>query len=60
MREVKKAPVLIVTSAMETLETLIALKKKIQCSAMITPVPKNLSKDLRSIEKPFFLIKIIY
>ena len=41
IKEVKKAPVLIVTKAIETLDTFIALKKKIQCSAIIIPVHKN-------------------
>ena len=32
-----------VVSVMETLETFNASKKKIQCAAVITPVPKYLS-----------------
>ena len=41
--DVKKAPVLIVTKATETLDTFMALKKKIQCKAIMIPVNKNLT-----------------
>ena len=55
IKEVKKAPVLIITNATETLETLIALKKVIQCNAMMIPDKKNLIKDLLSSLNDFFL-----
>ncbi len=48
MSDVKKAPVLMVTKATETLETFIALKKKIQCKAMIIPVNKNFTNPFLS------------
>ena len=57
INEVKNAPVLIVTKATETLETLMALKKKIQCVAIIIPVNKNLTSALLSTKKDFFLSK---
>ena len=57
INEVKNAPVLIVTKATETLETLMALKKKIQCVAIIIPVNKNLTSALLSTKKDFFLNK---
>ncbi len=41
IKDVKKAPVLIVTNATDTLETLIALKKNIQCIAIMIPENKN-------------------
>ena len=44
--------------ATETLETFIALKKKIQCSAIIIPVIKNFVSPLASTLKDlFFMIK---
>ena len=54
IKEVKNAPVLMVTSATETLEILIALKNVIQCSAMRIPETTNLSPDFRSTKKLFF------
>ncbi len=42
INEVKKAPVLMVTKATDTLDAFIALKKNIQWVAIITPVIKNL------------------
>ena len=57
INEVKNAPVLIVTKATDTLETLMALKKKIQCVAIIIPVNKNLTSALLSTKKDFFLNK---
>ena len=57
INEVKNAPVLIVTKATDTLETLMALKKKIQCVAIIIPVNKNLTSALLSTKKDFFLSK---
>ncbi len=51
MKEVKKAPVLIVTKAIETLETFIAIKKVTQCNAMIIPVITNLKRE------DFFILK---
>ena len=57
IKDTKKAPVLMVTNATEILETFMALKKKIQCNAIITPVIKNLNSDLVSIRKDFFLIR---
>ena len=53
IRETKKAPVLIVTNATETLETLIAEKKNTQCRAMRIPVPKNFAIPMRSTLKDF-------
>ena len=55
MNETKKAPVLIVTRATETLDTFMALKKKIQCKAIIIPVNKNLKIPLVSTLNDFFL-----
>lgn len=55
MNETKKAPVLIVTRATETLDTFMALKKKIQCKAIIIPVNKNLKIPLVSALNDFFL-----
>ena len=46
-----------VTNAIETFETFIALKKVIQCNAIIIPVNKNFKNDFLSIVKLFFLIK---
>ncbi len=47
-----------VTRATETLETLIALKKKIQCNAIMIPVKINLNKAFASIDTfLFFMIK---
>lgn len=58
INDVKKAPVLMVTKATETLETLIALKKKIQCNAIMIPVKINLNKAFVSIDTfLFFMIK---
>ena len=57
IRETKKAPVLMVTNATETLETLIALKKNIQCKAIRIPVTKNLAMAMRSTLKDFLHIK---
>ena len=59
IKDTKKAPVLIVTKATETLDTLMALKKKIQCKAIITPVTKNLKIPLASTLNDFFF-KIKY
>ena len=53
----KKAPVLIVTKATDTLETLMALKKKIQCSAITIPEKKNRNSPLASTAKDFFRIR---
>ena len=55
MNEVKKAPVLIITNATETLETLIALKNVIQWRAIRIPDKKNLKRDFLSSENDFFL-----
>lgn len=57
MSDVKKAPVLMVTKATETFDTLMALKKKIQWVAMIIPVIRNLINPFLSTKKDFFLIK---
>ena len=55
--EVNKAPVLKVTNATETLDTLIAIKKVTQCSDIINPPNINLSAVLGSIFSDFFLNK---
>ena len=55
INDVKKAPVLIVTRATETLETLIALKKVIQWSAIKIPDKKNFNKDFLSNVNDCFL-----
>lgn len=57
IKDVKKAPVLIVTNATETLETLIALKNVIQCNAIKVPDIKNLTNDFLSNLSDFFLNK---
>ena len=57
INDVKKAPVLIVTNATETLETLIALKNVIQCNAIKVPDIKNLTNDFLSNLSDFFLNK---
>lgn len=57
INDVKKAPVLIVTKATDTLDTFIALKKVIQCTAMMIPVIKNSKIALLVILKDFFFIK---
>lgn len=57
MKEVKNAPVLMVTRATEILEILIALKKVIQCRAMRTPEKMNFSTDFRSTKKLFLRSK---
>ena len=54
IKEVKNAPVLMVTNATDTLDTLIALKNMIQCRAMIIPEIKNLIKPFLS-RANFFL-----
>ena len=56
IKETKKAPVLIVTKATETLDTFMALKKKIQCKAIIIPVNKNLRIPFVSTLNDFFFI----
>ena len=56
INEVNNAPVLIITNAIETLETLIALKKKIQCSAIIIPERKNFNNVFLSNRNDFFLM----
>ena len=55
-KEVKNAPVLMVTKATETFDTLIAWKKNIQWTAIMTPVPKNFNKETASV-RTFFLMK---
>ncbi len=57
IKEAKKAPVLIVTNATDTFETLIALKKVIQCTAIMSPEIKKESAAFEVILKDFFLIK---
>ena len=57
INDVKKAAVLMVTRATETLDTFMALKKKIQCKAMIIPVNKNLVNPFLSTLKDFFFTK---
>ena len=57
MRLVKNAPVLIVTKATETFETLIALKKVIQCRAIKIPVIANFKSPFLSMVKDFLLTK---
>lgn len=57
MNEVKNAPVLIVTKATETLDTLIALKNVIQCNAIKSPVKINLMIPGLSIRKLFLKSK---
>lgn len=47
--EVKKAPVDKHAKVIETLETLMALKKVNQCKAMTNPATKNLSRILLGI-----------
>ena len=60
INDVKNAPVLIVTNATETLDTLIALKKVIQCNAIMIPESKNFSIAFLSILNFFFrMIKYI-
>ena len=54
INDTKKAPVLIVTKATETLDTLMALKKNIQCKAIITPVRKNFPIPIPSTLNDFF------
>jgi len=49
MNDVKNAPVLIVTKATETLDTLMALKKVIQCNAIIIPERKNFVNAILSM-----------
>ena len=57
IKEAKNAPVLMVTNAIETLDTLMALKKVIQCNAIMIPVNKNFNNDFLSIEKLFFFTR---
>ena len=54
--EVNSAPVLMATNATETLDTLMAEKKKIQCTAINTPPIKNLRSALGGTFIDFFLI----
>ena len=56
INDTKKAPVLIVTRATEILDTLMALKKKIQCNAITTPVRKNFPIPIRSALNDFFFM----
>ena len=56
INDTKKAPVLIVTRATETLDTLMALKKKIQCNAITTPVRKNFPIPTPSTLNDFFFM----
>ena len=57
INEAKNAPVLMVTKATETLDTLMALKKVIQCKAMIIPESKNLIKAILSTLNPLRVAK---
>jgi hypothetical protein len=57
IKEVKNAPVLIVTKAIETLDTFIALKKNTQCNAIIIPVHKNFKTPFLSTLNDFFFIR---
>jgi hypothetical protein len=57
IRETKKAPVLIVTRATETVDTLIAVKKKIQCKAIRIPVKKNLAIAIQSTLNDFLFTR---
>ncbi len=57
INEAKKAPVLMVTRATETFDTFIALKKVIQCTAIIIPETANFSKAFVSILNDIFRIK---
>ena len=54
MNEVKKAPVLITTEAIETFETLIAKKKVIQCSEIKILDEKNFNKEILSNANDLF------
>ena len=57
IREVKKAPVLMVTNATDTFETFIAEKNAIQWSAIRIPLIKNLTNAWGVIFKGFFTIR---
>lgn len=53
--DAKKAPVEKTAKVIETLETLIALKKNIQCRAMINPTLMRWKNDFRGMRHGFLV-----